>query len=111
MLVGWWQRGGESLKCLVDKTGHGDLEVAGCIIPVEGDATIQASRHVDGDDEDFLDNGAEVVEVGDGGVFYVKVFEDQSEGDIACAVAEEAMGVTTMVIAVFGEEGAELGVG
>ena len=40
LLVEWWQRCGEIFEYSGDISGHRDINVAGCIIPVEGEATI-----------------------------------------------------------------------
>ena len=49
-----------------------------------------------------------MVEVGNGGIFDTKVVDYQREGEFACTVAEEVIGMATLFVKVFGEEDTEL---
>jgi hypothetical protein len=101
----------KSLKRLGDVARHGEMDRAAGIVPVKRETTVLGAGPVSGDGVQFMETGQQMVSVLFAHIFDTKIINNETEGNGAGFVAEEAWGVGTGMVTPGGQMGSEAVIG
>ena len=87
----------------IDVAGHGDVDIAGVVVPVQGESAVEQTGPVGSDLIVFVQGGDEMEGVCFGEVFYPKVIYSERKCCLLSGVAPEAGGEGCWFVAVWCE--------